>query len=90
VRNTGTEAPDIIKATPTAGLREYLAWIDSGSKGLPPVAPVAAFGDIYPGKEAWFATRVTPGRYFVVCQIPAKSDGRPDFKHGMVTEFTVE
>ena len=92
VRNTGTEAheADIIKASPTAGPREYLAWIDSGSKGLPPVAPVAAFGDIYPGKEAWVAVHLTPGRYFVLCQVPAKADGRPHFKHGMFTELTVE
>jgi uncharacterized cupredoxin-like copper-binding protein len=92
VRNAGTEAheADIIKATPTAGLREYLAWIDSGAKGLPPVAPVAAFGDIYPGREAWVAVHLTPGRYFMLCEVPAKADGRPHFKHGMVTEFTVE
>jgi uncharacterized cupredoxin-like copper-binding protein len=92
VQNTGTEAheADIIKATPTAGLREYLAWIDSGSHGLPPVAPVAGFGDIFPGKEAWVPLRVTPGRYFIICQVPAKSDGRPHYKHGMFTEFSVD
>ena len=92
VRNAGTEAheADIIKATPTAGLREYLAWLDSGEQGLPPVAPVAAFGDIYPGKEAWIELHLTPGRYFIVCQVPAKADGRPHFKHGMFTEFSVE
>jgi hypothetical protein len=33
---------------------------------------------------------VTPGRYFMVCQVPAKADGRAHYKHGMVTEFTVE
>jgi uncharacterized cupredoxin-like copper-binding protein len=91
VRNNGTEAheADIIKATPTAGLREYLAWIDSGSNGLPPAAPVAGFGDIYPGKEAWVAVHLTPGRYFMLCEVQAKADGRPHFKHGMFAEFTV-
>jgi hypothetical protein len=92
VRNAGTEAheADIIKATPTAGLREYLAWIDSGSHGLPPVAPVAGFGDLYPGKEAWVELRLAPGRYFIVCEVPAKADGRPHYKHGMFTEFSIE
>lgn len=92
VRNAGTEPheADIIKATPTAGLREYLAWIDSGAHGLPPVAPVAAFGDIYPGKEAWVELHLTPGRYFIVCEVPAKADGRPHYKHGMFTEFSIE
>jgi uncharacterized cupredoxin-like copper-binding protein len=92
VRNAGTEAHegDIIKATPNAGLREYLAWSDSGSHGLPPVAPVAGFGDIYPGKEAWVRLHLTPGRYFIICQVQAKSDGRPHYKHGMFTEFSVD
>lgn len=92
VRNMGTEAheADIFKAKPTAGLREYLAWIESGSHGLPPVAPVAGIGDIYPGKEAWMEVALTPGRYFIVCQVEAKADGRPHYAHGMVTEFTVD
>ena len=92
VRNAGSEAheADMFKATPTTGLREYLAWLDSGEHGLPPVAPVAAFGDIYPGREAWVELNVTPGRYFILCRVPAKSDGRPHSKHGMFTELSVE
>jgi uncharacterized cupredoxin-like copper-binding protein len=92
VRNTGTEAheADIVKASPNAGLKEYLAWLDAGEKGLPPVAPVAAFGDIYPGREAWIELYLTPGKYFIVCSVPAKADGRPHRKHGMVTEFSIE
>jgi uncharacterized cupredoxin-like copper-binding protein len=91
VRNAGTEdhEADIVKASATAGVREYIAWMDAHSPGLPPVAPVAAFGDIYPGREAWIELHLTPGRYFIVCQVPAKSDGRPHYKHGMISEFTV-
>jgi len=80
----------MFKATPTIGLREYLAWLDSGERGLPPIAPVAAFGAIYPGKEAWIELRLTPGKYFIVCQVPAIADRRPHSQHGMVNEFTVE
>jgi len=92
VRNAGKEdhEGDMFKATPTIGLREYLAWLDSGERGLPPIAPVAAFGAIYPGKEAWIELRLTPGKYFIVCQVPAKADRRPHSQHGMVNEFTVE
>jgi uncharacterized cupredoxin-like copper-binding protein len=91
VRNVGKEAHegDMFKATRAAGLREYLAWLDAGEKGLPPLAPVAAFGDIYPGKEAWVELNLTPGRYFIVCGVPAKADKRPHYKLGMVTEFTI-
>jgi hypothetical protein len=91
VRNAGREPheADIFKATSTAGLREYLAWLDGGEHGLPPVAPVAAFGDIFPGREAWVELPVTPGRYFIVCSVPAKADGRPHRKRGMLTELSV-
>jgi hypothetical protein len=54
------------------------------------VAPVAGFGDIYPGTEAWIELHLTPGRYFIVCQVQAKADGRPHYKHGMFTEFSIE
>jgi uncharacterized cupredoxin-like copper-binding protein len=91
VRNNGTEPHegDMIKETPTAGLREYMAWLDAGSHGLPPVAPISGFGDFYPGKEAWVELHLTPGRYFIICGVNAKSDGRPHYKHGMITEFTI-
>jgi hypothetical protein len=54
------------------------------------VAPAAGFGDIYPGKEAWVELRLTPGKYFIVCQVQAKVDGRPHYKHGMFTEFSID
>jgi hypothetical protein len=91
VRNAGSEAHegDIFRTTPAAGLREYQAWLDSGEHGLPPVTPVAGFGDIYPGQEAWVELVLTPGRYFIVCQVPA-TDKRPHFKHGMYSEFVID
>jgi uncharacterized cupredoxin-like copper-binding protein len=92
VRNDGAEAHegDIIKETPTAGLQEYMAWLESGSHGLPPVAPISGFGDFYPGKEAWVELHLTPGKYFIICGVQAKSDRRPHYKHGMVSEFTIQ
>jgi uncharacterized cupredoxin-like copper-binding protein len=91
IRNAGTEAHegDIYRATPTAGLQEYVAWLDSGEHGLPPVAPVAGFGDLFPGKEAWIALDLTPGRYFILCGVPARADNRPHYKRGMFTEFSI-
>jgi uncharacterized cupredoxin-like copper-binding protein len=91
VRNTGSEAheADIYKATPTAGFHEYLAWHESSEPGLPPVAPVAGFGDLYPGKEAWIELDLTPGQYFIVCEVPGRVDKRPHYKRGMFTEFSI-
>ncbi|MGH7618411.1 MAG: sulfocyanin-like copper-binding protein [Gemmatimonadaceae bacterium] len=92
VRNAGTEPheADIFRATPTVGLREYVAWLDAGERGMAPAAPVAAFGDLFPGKEAWVELHLTPGRYFILCRVPAKSDGKPHSKHGMSTEFVIQ
>jgi uncharacterized cupredoxin-like copper-binding protein len=91
-RNTGKEPheADIFKATATTGLREYVAWLSAGEKGPAPMAPVAAFGDLFPGKEAWIEMRLTPGKYFMLCQAPARADGKPHYKHGMTAEFTIE
>lgn len=91
VRNVGREAHegDIFRATPTAGLRDYRAWSDSGEHGLPPVTPIAGFGDIYPGQEAWVALVLTPGRYFIVCLVPS-ADKRPHIERGMYREFVID
>jgi uncharacterized cupredoxin-like copper-binding protein len=91
VRNMGSEdhEGDMFKATQTTGLREYVAWLEAGEKGLPPLAPVAAFGDIYPGKEAWIEMNLAPGHYFMLCRVPAKTDGHPHSERGMFAEFDV-
>lgn len=92
VHNAGREAHegDLFRATPTTGLREYMAWLDGDQTGLPPVAPVAAFGDLFPGKEAWIAIDLPPGRYFMLCGVPGREDGHPHYKRGMFTEFTIQ
>ncbi|HVX31225.1 MAG TPA: hypothetical protein VHA53_12160 [Nitrolancea sp.] len=91
VRNAGRETheADIFRATADAGLAEYIAWAEAGKHGLPPIAPVAGFGDLHPGEEAWVELPLTPGRYFIVCQVPAAADERPHYKHGMFTEFQI-
>ena len=91
VRNAGTEAHegDIYRATPTARLREYVAWLESGEHGLPPAAPVGGFGDLFPGKEAWIELDLTPGRYFILCGVPARADDRPHYTRGMFIEFSI-
>jgi uncharacterized cupredoxin-like copper-binding protein len=92
VRNVGSEAHegDIIRVTPAAGLREYLAWLAADAPGLPPATLVAGFGDLYPGKEAWIELVLTPGRYFIICGVPAKADKRPHYQRGMLTEFSID
>jgi hypothetical protein len=33
---------------------------------------------------------LTPGRYFIVCLVPAAADKSPHYKHGMFTEFLIQ
>ena len=47
-------------------------------------------GDHLSRGMAWIELHLTPGRYFMVCQVPAKADGRPHYKIGMVHEFSIE
>ena len=56
--------------------------------GVPPhVGGTAQQTVMYPGKEAWFDVDVTPGRYFIICRVNAKADGKPHSSHGMFSEF---
>jgi hypothetical protein len=91
VRNDGTEAheADIFRLTNTTTVEDYLAWLKAGEVGPPPVDPVGGLGDLAPGRELWLSLALPPGRYFILCQVPAAGDHRPHYEHGMVLEFTV-
>jgi uncharacterized cupredoxin-like copper-binding protein len=92
VRNAGRETHegDIFKVTAQGGLAEYVAWAESGEHGLSPVTPVAGFGDLHPGEEAWVDLTLTPGRYFIVCQVPGAANQQPHYKSGMFIEFEIQ
>lgn len=91
IRNDGAEPheADIFRLTDTTTIQDYLAWLKGGEVGRPPVDPVGGVGDLAPGRELWLAVDLKPGRYFILCQVPAASDGRRHYEHGMVLEFTV-
>jgi hypothetical protein len=42
-----------------------------------------------PGKTTTATVKLDPGKYAVVCFIPAKSDGKPHAAHGMITAVDV-
>lgn len=91
IRNDGAEAheADIFRLSDTTTVQDYLAWLRGGEVGPPPVDPIGGLGDLAPGRELWLGLALPPGRYFILCQVPASGDGRPHFEHGMVLEFTV-
>lgn len=91
VRNDGNEPheADIFRLSDSTSVGHYLAWLKGGEVGLPPVDPVGGLGDLAPGRELWLLIDLPPGRYFLLCQVPASGDGHPHYEHGMVLEFTV-
>jgi hypothetical protein len=91
IRNEGKEPheADIFRLTDSTSVDDYLTWLRGGEVGPPPVDPVGGLGDLAPGRELWLAIDLTPGRYFLLCQVPASGDRRPHYEHGMVLEFTV-
>ncbi len=91
VRNEGNEPheADIFRLSDSTSVGDYLAWLKGGEAGPPPVDPVGGLGDLAPGRELWLSIDLPPGRYFLLCQVPASDDGRPHYEHGMVLEFTV-
>jgi hypothetical protein len=91
IRNEGSEPheADIFRLTDSTSVGDYLAGLRGGEVGPPPVNPVGGLGDLGPGREFWLSIDLRPGRYFLLCQVPASDDGRPHYEHGMVLEFTV-
>ena len=91
IQNIGTEAheADIFRLSDSRSVNDYLAWLRSGEIGVPPIVPVSGIGDLAPGRAIWVEVNLPPGRYFLLCQVPAAVDGRGHYEHGMVREFTV-
>jgi len=91
IRNDGAEfhEADIFRLPGATSVQDYFKWLKAGEVGRPPVDPVGGLGDIAPGRELWLALLLTPGRYFILCTLHARGDGRPHYEHGMILEFTV-
>ncbi len=91
VENHGAQPheADIVRLGPGRTARDYLDWLDGGEHGLPPAEPVGGVGDFISGRTVWMDVTFTPGRYFIVCQVPDASDGKPHYQRGMIREFEV-
>jgi len=90
VVNRGTEPheADIFRITDSTGFAAYDRWLED-EVGLPPITPVGGIGDLLPGREVWMELQLTPGRYLIICTIPAANGGKPHYTLGMRYEFTV-
>jgi hypothetical protein len=69
-------------------LRSPLIWA-ADEQGQPPATPIGGIGDMFAGREVWIPITLSPGQYFIICQIKDSSDGRPHYQRGMFREFEV-
>ncbi|MFI5372513.1 MAG: hypothetical protein ACHQ52_13220 [Candidatus Eisenbacteria bacterium] len=91
VLNEGTEAHefDPYRLEPGKTPADFFHWIESGRPGPAPARPLGGTGTFTPGHRVWLPLKLTPGRYFAFCQMPAKVGGRAHYQMGMVREFEV-
>ena len=40
-------------------------------------------------RQVWLPLTLTPGRYFMFCEVPTRGDGIPHCRHGMYQSFVV-
>jgi hypothetical protein len=92
VENAGTETHefDPYRLEPGKRPADFFHWIESGRPGPSPAVALGGSGTFQPGRQIWLPLRLTPGRYFAFCQMPAKHGGQPHYRMGMVREFEVK
>lgn len=64
-------------------------WLETGRRGESPVIPLGGSGSLVRGREVWLPMTLTPGRYFMFCEVETKRSGIPHYRHGMYREFVV-
>jgi uncharacterized cupredoxin-like copper-binding protein len=91
VENRGSQPheADIFRPHPGKTVGDYIAWLAAGENGLPPADAVGGVGDFISGRTVWQAVTLTPGHYFLICQVPDPVRMKPHYALGMVREFEV-
>ena len=91
VENQGTETHefDPYRLEPGRKPQDFFHWIENHRPGPAPAVPLGGSGTFQPRGRIWLPLKLTPGRYFAFCQMPARVGGRPHYQMGMVREFEV-
>jgi hypothetical protein len=90
IRNTGarTHQALLIRLPDGVQAADELEWFRNGSRGVRPGHPVGGVIELQAGGEAWIGVDIRPGRYLLLCAVPAP-DGKRHFDHGMLHAFTI-
>ena len=89
VRNEGTEPHQALVIRLPDRVSEFAekAWL-ANNRGPDPGERMGGVPNLAPGKDAWFTTDLTPGRYLLLCAMQ-EEEGR-HFDLGMIYRFTIE
>lgn len=69
--------------------QDVLQWLEHES-GPPPGSLMGGVSGLSQGRSNQITLDLTPGKYFLICFVPDRADGKPHFMHGMVREFEVQ
>jgi hypothetical protein len=78
----------IIRLDSGKTLEDLGAWMET-MQGPPPGAPLGGIAPIVKGRDSQFDIDIAPGRYVLICFIPAP-DGKMHFMHGMQQTIDVQ
>jgi uncharacterized cupredoxin-like copper-binding protein len=90
VENRGAEIHEVDVFRLNAGISSdaLVAWQAGDQEGEAPGVPVGGTLDVEPGDQVWVEVDLEPGRYVLICTVPAP-DGQPHAHKGMVLEVEV-
>jgi hypothetical protein len=91
VHNAGPQIHEVelLRLRPGRTLRDWDGWVRAGMKGEAPAVLIGGIAGLAPGRDAYFTTRIEPGRYVLICYAPDARDGKSHKSHGMVREIDI-
>jgi hypothetical protein len=91
VINEGTEPHefDPYRLAPGKNPSDFFAWLENHRQGESPATPLGGSGSMVPGRQVWLPLTLTPGRYFMFCEVPSKAKGVDHYRLGMYQTFVV-
>lgn len=94
IENADSQAIDhdfvILHILPGHTVDDAMHWLDT-MQGTPASFETAgSVSGIGPGQHVELFANLVSGNYAIVCLMPDNGDGKPHYRHGMVSPFTVE
>lgn len=90
IENAATQPHEVVIVRLNDGRtgQDLLKWLEDES-GPPPGTLAGGVTGLSPGHSNQISLHLMPGRYFLLCFVPDKGDGKSHLMHGMTREFEV-